>query len=101
MMERADPSDREAFAAVLSGDGLSFRAGRNGNVQVSHAVHGPAPTLAVRRERQDPVDCQNDDMSPNFPQSSSMSVDSENLPFPRFLVVIVFSVGSSFVVNLF
>jgi hypothetical protein len=54
-MERAAPSDREAFAAALHGDGLSFLAGHDGDIQVSDPSHGPAPALALRRERQDPA----------------------------------------------
>jgi hypothetical protein len=43
-----------AFAAVLRADGRGFQAGPDGDVLVSDDAPGAAPTLAIRRERQDP-----------------------------------------------
>jgi len=54
MMERAEPSDREAFAAVLHADALGFEVGDDGDITISDPAYGPAPTLAIHRARQDP-----------------------------------------------
>ena len=54
MLDRAKPSDREAFAAALNADRLGFQPTDDGKVEVGDPVYGSAPTLAIRRTRQDP-----------------------------------------------
>ena len=53
-MERAELSDREAFAAVLRADALGFQPGHDGEIRVDDPPSGVAPTIAIRRERLDP-----------------------------------------------
>ena len=54
MIDRAAPSDRDEFAAVLNADALGFQADRDGVIQIDDPAYGPPPTLAIRRERHDP-----------------------------------------------
>ena len=53
-MERAVPSDGEAFVAVLMVDGRAFHARTGGDVRIGDPAFGPAPSLAIHREREDP-----------------------------------------------